>query len=105
LPPLVFYDLTVFHFVAKSIWGPWVQSTSLYVLRLYGRKDDGTIKSRPFADRPPVDLERWENGKRVWVNPNYAAIMREQQEYLEKVRVFWNQSPVSIDPDDKLPKP
>lgn len=59
--------------------------------------------SRPYTNGSRIRLEHWKNGQKDWRNPKYGEIMKEQQEYLEKLTLFWSQSLVMIDPDDRMP--
>lgn len=103
MTPLMYFMLAFFTFEADSIFDPWQQSSSLYSLRWLAKKHNGVIMSRPYVNGSREKLEQWKDGQIVWRNPRYDVIMKEQQDYLEKLCLYWKESLVMIRPDDRMP--
>lgn len=56
----------------------------LGLLRASMKYYDGAIFSRPTRDGERFELESWRSGVRVWVNPDYDAIMAESEQRIQR---------------------
>lgn len=104
MPPMMVYLLTLFKFLPFSFWNPSYTYSSLYAVRCFAKQYGGIIYSRQdYKTGKTYELEHWRDGVIVWRNPNYDAITRSTQDYLESVRVFWDLDDHWVNPDDRMP--
>ncbi len=83
MPPYGYMVLVLFRLRWKSGGGFFYWS--LVSLRAALKYRDGSIYSRVrVKDGSRIELERWESGKRVWVNPEYDAVMAETQAVVDQ---------------------
>ena len=75
---------------------------NLYSLRASLKYRDGLIYGRVLNDDTRPHLETWENGVRVWVNPNYDALMAESQQRIELASIGYRVTEV-YGPGDSMP--
>ena len=104
MPPLMVYILTLFKFMPFSIWHPTYTYPTLKAVRHFAKQYGGIIYSRQdYKTGKTYELEHWRDGVIVWRNPNYDAIMKSTQDYLDEVGQFWELAPYWIDPNDVMP--
>lgn len=84
MPPLSFMILVMFQARFKSGGSHyfWLINSLRFILRYR----DGKIYGRPLLSGQRPHLETWEDGKVVWVSPDYDAYMAEAQQRIDKAR-------------------